>query len=41
MEDDPPLWKEIKEKDLAALNEQIRRANIPAIAPTPLSDSSK
>ena len=33
-------WKEIKEKDLAALNEQIRRANIPAIAAPP-SDSSK
>jgi photosystem II stability/assembly factor-like uncharacterized protein len=26
-------WKEIKAKDLAALNEQIRKADIPAIAP--------
>ena len=34
-------WKEIKEKDLAALNEQIRRANVPAIAATPPPDSSK
>lgn len=34
-------WKEIKSKDLAALNEQIRKANIPAIAAMPPSDSSK
>ncbi|HEV2490153.1 MAG TPA: hypothetical protein VGT03_10125 [Candidatus Acidoferrales bacterium] len=26
-------WREIKEKDLVALNEQIRKADIPAIAP--------
>ncbi|MGH9709363.1 MAG: hypothetical protein ACRD37_02305, partial [Candidatus Acidiferrales bacterium] len=34
-------WKEIKSKDLAGLNEQIRRANIPAIAAMPPPDSSK
>lgn len=27
-------WKQIKEKDLAALNELIRKAEIPAIAPS-------
>jgi photosystem II stability/assembly factor-like uncharacterized protein len=28
-------WKEIREKDLAALNELMRKQDIPAIAPTP------
>ena len=28
-------WKEIQEKDLAALNEQVRQQNIPAISLTP------
>ena len=34
-------WKQIKSKDLAALNEQIRKANIPAIAAMAPEDSSK
>ena len=35
-------WKEIEAKDLAALNAQIRRANIPAIAATaPPTESSQ
>ncbi|MGB7229848.1 MAG: hypothetical protein WBD26_19070, partial [Candidatus Acidiferrales bacterium] len=34
-------WKEIEAKDLSALNEQIRRANIPAIAPTSGNDSQQ
>jgi photosystem II stability/assembly factor-like uncharacterized protein len=33
-------WKEIKARDLAALNEQIRRANIPPIAPLPPPEES-
>jgi hypothetical protein len=28
-------WKEIAEKDLAALNESMRKENIPAVAPAP------
>jgi photosystem II stability/assembly factor-like uncharacterized protein len=34
-------WKEIKSKDLAALNDQIRRANIPPIAPLPPPEASE
>ncbi len=34
-------WTDIKAKDLPALNEQIRRANIPPIAPTAPSDSQQ
>ncbi|MGB6875957.1 MAG: hypothetical protein WBD87_07960 [Candidatus Acidiferrales bacterium] len=34
-------WKDIEAKDLPALNEQIRRANIPPIAPTAPSDSQQ
>jgi hypothetical protein len=33
-------WKEIKAKDLTALNEQIRRSNIPPIAPAPPLEGS-
>ncbi len=32
-------WSEIKSKDLAALNEEIRRANVPVIAPAATKDS--
>jgi hypothetical protein len=28
-------WKEIREKDLVALNEMMRKRDIPAIAPAP------
>ena len=34
-------WKDIKSKDLAALNEQIGKANIPAIAASAPAESSK
>jgi len=33
-------WKEIKAKDLTALNEQIRRSNIPPISPVPPAEDS-
>ena len=33
-------WKQLREKDLAALNDLVRKENIPAIAPSPASGTA-